>query len=143
MSDYDGQKKMLLTFKNSGLNFGNDNDYADSIAVEIVNFYNSYLLTKPTERGGFYSGGCSPFDRAAANGAAAGPLPNGKRRVEHIFADSIGATPGKDTKGPTALLSSCLKYDHTLPASGFILNLKFEKRIFDTEEGKKTFFALA
>ena len=143
LSDYDGQKKMLLTFKNSGLNFGNDNDYADSIAVEIVNFYNSYLLTKPTERGGFYSGGCSPFDRAAANGAAAGPLPNGKRRGEHIFADSIGATPGKDTKGPTALLSSCLKYDHTLPASGFILNLKFEKRMFDTEEGKKNFFALA
>ncbi len=141
--DFEGYERMYLTFKNSGLNFGNDNPYVDSIAADIIDFYNSYMLTKKTERGGYYSGGCSPFDRAAQNGAAAGALPNGKRKGEHIYGDSIGATPGKDTKGPTALLSSCLSFDHTLPASGFILNLKFERSLFNSEIGKESFLSLA
>jgi formate C-acetyltransferase len=60
-----------------------------------------------------------------------------------MFGDSIGATPGKDKNGPTALLNSCLSFDHTLPASGFILNLKFEPSLFDNDEGRGKFIALA
>ena len=147
-ADFEGYEKMLRDFKTSGLNFGNDIPYVDEIGADIVNFFNSYLLTKNTERGGVYSGGCSPFDRAAKNGAAAGALPNGKRRSETMYADSIGATPGKDVHGPTALLNSCLKFDQTLPASGFILNLKFNRSMFESRELKtkilhtvKTYFA--
>lgn len=142
-ANYEGYDEMYLTFKNSGLNFGNDIPYVDSIAADIVDFYNSYLLTKKTARGGVYSGGCSPFERAAKNGAATGPLPNGKKKDEPMFGDSIGATPGKDKNGPTALLNSCLSFDHTLPASGFILNLKFEPSLFDNDEGRGKFIALA
>ncbi len=142
-ADYEGHEKMWLTFKNSPYKFGNDDPYTDAVAADIIDFYNSYLMTKPTERGGYYSGGCSPFNRAADNGMAAGALPNGKRAGDHLYGDSIGATPGNDKKGPTALLSSCLKFDHTLPASGFVLNLKFERSLFNTDEGKNNFLALA
>ena len=133
-ADFEGYDGMLRDFRTSGLNFGNDIPYVDDIASEIIDFFNSYLLTKKTERGGSYSGGCSPFDRAAKNGAASGALPNGKRAGESLFADSIGATPGKDVNGPTALLHSCLRYDQTLPASGFILNLKFDRSMFESAE---------
>ncbi|MBQ7714490.1 MAG: hypothetical protein IJT70_01330 [Clostridia bacterium] len=134
VADFEGYDGILRDLRTSGLNFGNDVPYVDDIAAEIIDFYNSYLLTKKTERGGSYSGGCSPFDRAAKNGAAAGALPNGKRSSESLLADSIGATPGKDVSGPTALLNSCLRYDQTLPASGFILNLKFDKSMFGSPE---------
>ncbi len=140
--NYEGYGEMYRTFKNSGLCFGNDIEYVDSIAKDIIDFYNSYLRTKRTERGGFYSGGCSPFNRAAFNGNAAGPLPNGKKREESIYGDSIGATPGKDVSGPTALLNSCLRFDHTLPASGFILNLKFDKGLFNSPAGMAGFLTL-
>lgn len=142
LCNFEGYEKMYHTFKNSGLNFGNNLDYVDSIAAELINYYNSYLMTKKTYRGGFYSGGCSPFDRAAQNGAATGALPNGKKDEETIYGDSIGATPGKDIKGPTALLSSCLSFDHTLAGSGFILNLKFDKKLFGSEKGKEIFLTL-
>ncbi|MBQ7671286.1 MAG: hypothetical protein IJS45_11315 [Clostridia bacterium] len=142
-ADFEGYGEMLGDLKNSGLNFGNDNAYVDGIASELIDFCCRYLHTKKTWRGGYYSGGCSPFDRAAKNGGASGALPNGKRRGESLYGDSIGATPGKDVCGPTALLSSCLAYDHTLPGSGFILNLKFDKAMFEGTEGKNALKSLA
>lgn len=141
-ANYEGYEKMNMEFKTSNLKFGNDDPYVDKPGAEIVDGLNAYLRTKKTERGGYYCGGCSPFERAANNGIAAGPLPNGKKKEEHIYGDSIGATPGRDTKGPTALLNSCLAFDHTLPASGFILNLKFEKSLFATDKGIESFVSL-
>lgn len=141
-SDFAGYEKMHLTFKNSGLKFGNDIEYVDEIGRDIINFYNSYLRTKKTWRSGWYTGGCSPFNRAADNGAAVGALPNGKREAESLYGDSIGATPGNDINGPTALLNSCLAFDHTLAGSGFILNMKFDKSLFNTETGIGGFISL-
>jgi len=141
-ANYEGYEKMQLVFKNSGLNFGNDIEYVDSIGKDIINFYNSYLRTKKTYRGGIFTGGCSPFNRAANNGYAAGAMPNGKLEGESLYGDSIGATPGRDVKGPTALLNSCLAFDHKLAGSGFILNLKFDKALFNSSAGITGFLAL-
>lgn len=140
--DFEGYDEMYLTLKNSELKFGNDIDYVDSIGAEVVDHFNNRLLGIETARGGHFSGGCSPFSRAPSYGKVLGALPNGKKRDEHIIADSIGATPGCDTHGPTALLNSCLKFNHTLAGSGFILNIKFDKAIFNSEAGEETFLAV-
>ena len=137
-----GYDEMHYTFKHSELKFGNDIEYVDSIARDVMNHINEYLMTIPTFRGGFFSGGCSPFTAAPRCGASLGALPNGLKKEEKIVADSIGATPGGDVSGPTALINSCLSFDHTLAGSGFILNLKFDKSIFNTEAGEATFTAL-
>ncbi|MBR6773020.1 MAG: hypothetical protein IKM29_06520 [Clostridia bacterium] len=142
LADFEGWDEMLSDFKNSGLNFGNDIPYVDEIAKDFMDFFNGYMRTKKTWRGGIYSGGCSPFNRAADYGWKTGALPNGKRAGEPMFADSIGATPGKDVSGPTALLNSCLAYDQNLAGSGFILNLKFDKKLFESEKGQAAFVAL-
>ena len=140
--DFEGYDEMYHTLRNSPLKFGNDNDYVDSIAKKTVDHFNSYLRTKPTVRGGYFGGGCSPFNRAANYGKALGALPDGHKFKEPLIADSIGAVPGCDTNGPTALLNSCLSYDHKLPTSGFILNIKFDKDIFNTKTGEEAFLAL-
>ena len=59
------------------------------------------------------------------------------------MADSIAATPGRDTKGPTAQIKSVLKYNHTNACSGFVFQNKFEKKLFLSEKGKASFIALA
>ena len=100
------------------------------------------MLGIETVRGGHFSGGCSPYNRAAGYGAALGALPNGKKKEERMIADSIGAVPGCDRNGPTALLNSCLCFDHTLAGSGFILNIKFERDLFRSEEGREAFLGL-
>lgn len=141
-ANFEGFDEIYDTLKRSDLRFGNDIDYVDDIAAELIDDYNNYLLKIPTFRGGHFGGGCSPFTRAAQNGGAVGALPNGKKLGENLYGDSIGATPGRDTHGPTALLKSCLKFDHTLPTSGFILNLKFDRSLFCTERGENGFIAL-
>jgi len=141
-ANFEGYEEIYKTLKDSDLRFGNDMEYVDSIAKDLVDDYNTYLLTKPTVRGGLFGGGCSPFTRAPHNGRSVAALPNGKRADEEIYGDSIGATPGFDVNGPTALLSSCLVFDHKLPTSGFILNIRFDKALFNTEKGIEGFLSL-
>ena len=141
-NNFEGHECIYNILAKSSLRFGNDIEFVDEIAKDVVDDFNTYLLQIPTFRGGFYGGGCSPFNRAAFNGRCTGALPSGKKRGEPMFADSIGAVPGKDKNGPTALLNSCLKFDHTLPLSGFILNIKFDKNSFNTEKGLNSFINL-
>ncbi len=140
--EFEGYDEMYHTLKNSELKFGNDIEYVDSIGADVMDHINQRLLTIKTFRGGYYSGGCSPFVGAPDFGASLGALPNGLKKKEVLIADSIGATPGCDVNGPTALLNSCLKFDHLLPGSGFILNLKFDRSIFNSESGKAAFLSL-
>lgn len=123
--------------------FGNDIDGVDRIAARITAHFLSILKQIPTYRGGIFTGGCSPYDRAAENGRHTGALPEGRCAREALFADSIGAVPGQDVNGPTALLCSALKYPQGECGSGFILNLKFDKTLFNSTRGQSAFIALA
>lgn len=140
-ADFVGYEKLYREFAGFA-KFGNDNDYVDSIAAELVQHFFSYLLTKRTFRGGIYTGGCSPFKRAAFYGAKVKAMPNGKRAEDTVIADSIGAVPGEDVNGCTALLKSVLKYNHAIAGSGFILNLKFNKNLFGSGKGTEAVKAL-
>ncbi len=123
--------------------FGNDNEEVDAITVKTVNRFFKVLKNIHTYRGGIYTGGCSTFGRAANYGIRIGALPNGKRRGDALLADSSGATPGCDTNGPTALIKSAIKYDQKNAGSGFVLQLKFDKKLFNTEKGLESFINLA
>ena len=90
-----------------------------------------------------FTGGCSTFNRAANYGRRTAALPNGKLKGEALLADSIAATPGRDTNGPTAQIKSVLRYNHIDACSGFVFQNKFEKKLFNSEKGKASFIALA
>ena len=140
--NFEGYDELYHILKKNDQRFGNDIPEVDAVAGELMDHINRRLLTVPTYRGGHFSGGCSPFVDAPTCGAALGALPSGLKKEETTIADSIGATPGCDVNGPTALLNSCLAFDHTLPCSGFILNLKFDKALFNTPAGESNFYAL-
>lgn len=123
--------------------FGNDIPYVDTIYKEVVEHFNKYLLTKESPRGGIFGGGCSTFNRTANYAAKLGAMPNGKKKESLILADSIGAVPGCDRKGPTALLNSVLTADQLLAKSGNVMQLKFNKNLFGTKGGKTAFISLA
>lgn len=141
-NDYNGFDKLYKDFK-SYHKFGNDIDDVDEIYAEITDHIYRYAQTKETFRGGVYGMGCSTFERAARYGRSLGALPNGKRYDEDTLADSIGAVPGCDENGPTALLNSVLKVNQYLATSGNVLQMKFPKNQFNTETGINTFIALA
>ncbi|MBE6568716.1 MAG: hypothetical protein E7658_00690 [Ruminococcaceae bacterium] len=140
--DFEDNEVMRRMLSEKPVRFGNGDPDTDALAREVVEHYFRHLLTIPTYRGGWYTGGCSPFIRAAGYGRNTGACPNGRHKFEPMFADSIGATPGRDEEGPTALLNSALQLPHELAGSGFILNIKFDKDVFNTEEGMENFLAI-
>ena len=141
-TNFDGFPELYHDFKNCE-KFGNDIEEVDNITAKALNRFFTVLKRNRTYRGGIYTGGCSTFNRAANYGKQTGALPNGKLKGEPLLADSIAATPGRDTNGPTAQIKSVLKYNHTDACSGFVFQNKFEKKLFNTEKGKASFIALA
>lgn len=135
---YDELYHDFLTYKK----FGNDEAEPDSIYAEITDHLYRYFQTKKTFRGGVFGVGCSTFHRAPDYGFHVGALPNGKKKGEKLLADSIGATPGNDKNGPTSLLLSVMKGNQYLATSGNVLQIKFAKSQFMTEEGRNAFSAL-
>jgi len=133
--DFAGEEVMRRQLSEKPARFGNGEETTDAIAEDIVDCYFRHLLTLRTWRGGIYSGGCSPFREAPYFGRAVGAGANGRHKEDPLIADSIGATPGRDENGPTALLRSVLHLPHHLAGSGFILNLKFDKSILNTPKG--------
>ena len=123
--------------------FGNDIEAVDLITARVLNRFLTVLKRNNTYRGGVFTGGCSTFNRAAGYGQRTAALPNGKLKGEPLLADSIAATPGRDTNGPTAQMKSVLRYNHTDACSGFVFQNKFEKKMFNSEKGKAAFIALA
>ncbi|MBQ6263538.1 MAG: hypothetical protein IJK58_08510 [Clostridia bacterium] len=123
--------------------FGNDSEGVDGITSGILNRFFTLLKRHHTYRGGVFTGGCSPFSRAADYGRQIAALPNGKKKGDTLIADSIAAVPGCDFCGPTAHIKSVLNYNHVDSCSGFIFQTKFDKKLFDTPKGKEAFKTLA
>ena len=123
--------------------FGNDIEDVDAIYAEITDHLYRYFQTKKTWRGGVFGVGCSTFHRAPNYGFHLGALPNGKRKRGKLLADSIGASPGCDREGPTALLTSVMRGNQLLATSGNVMQMKFSKAQFGTPSGKEAFIALA
>lgn len=141
-TNYLNREDMYLAFRNYKGKFGNDIDEVDEIGANVLNHFFEHLLTYKTYRGGIYGGGLSTFQRTARYGMALGASASGRKSGDVLIADSIGAVPGKDVNGPTAVLKSVLKYDHLLAKSGFVMQIKFDKKMFVTENGKNGFLAL-
>lgn len=145
-NDFHGYEDLEVLLSKYDENFGNDIPWVDDIAAGIIDhFFGEVLPGYTTYRDpqkGVYGGGLSTFNRCAENGRWVGATASGKRKGAPLLADSIGARPGADRNGPTALLNSCLKFNHKLAKSGFVLQMKFDKAVFETEKGMASFLAL-
>ncbi len=141
-ANFEGYEQLHHEFKNCE-KFGNDIEEVDRITARALNRFFAVLKRNNTYRGGVFTGGCSTFNRAADYGRQTAALPNGKLKGEPLLADSIAATPGRGTNGPTAQIKSVLRYNQIDACSGFVFQNKFEKKIFNSEKGKASFIALA
>ena len=140
-ADFEGYGELNRDFKNCE-KFGNGIAEVDVFTTGLLNRFFKLLKRIHTYRGGVYTGGCSPDDRATYYAGYIGALPNGKRRGEPMLADSIAAVPGCDVSGPTSQIRSVLGYDHSEAGSGFIFQNKFDKKMFCSEKGKESFKGL-
>ncbi len=107
--------------------YGNDDDYADSIAEEVFNAYYELLNGRPNTKGGKYRVNLLPTTVHIYFGSVTGALPNGRKAGEPV-SEGISPSQGADTKGPTAVIKSAARIDHAR-TGGTLLNMKFNPQV--------------
>ena len=138
--NWEGEEKMRQYIRNHTPFFGNDDEYADSIAVQVYDDLVKAIEGRPNTRGGktqlnMLSTTCHNYF-----GQVCGATPNG--RFAH-FAISDGTSPahGSDSHGPTAVIKSLGKLDQT-KSGGTLLNVRFVPNLLKREEDQKKLASL-
>jgi formate C-acetyltransferase len=129
--DHEPVRQMLL---NKSPAYGNDDDYADSIAQAVFNGYFDVLDGRPNTKGGEYRVNLLPTTVHIYFGQVTGATPNG-RKSGRPLSDGVSPSHGADVKGPTAVIKSVAKIDHSR-TGGTLLNQKLMPDIVADEEGR-------
>lgn len=146
-SNFSENGELHAWVKNSAPKYGNDEKCADEIMVEVFNLLYDEITDRPTIYGGRYRIDMLPTTCHIYFGSVTGALPNGRLSQKPL---SEGISPGKgsDRKGPTAVIKSCAKMNHSL-TGGTLLNQKFAPGLLKDQAGLngmaaliKTYFAL-
>ena len=138
--NFEGNEKMRQFIMNRTPFFGNDDEYADTIAVKVYDDLVDAIEGHPNTRGGktqlnMLSTTCHNYF-----GSVCGASVNG--RLAH-FAISDGTSPahGADTNGPTAVIKSLGKLDQT-KSGGTLLNVRFVPSLLKREEDLRKLVSL-
>ena len=130
--NWQAEEVMRQYIRNHTPFFGNDDPYADDIAVRVYEDLVKAIEGRPNTRGGktqlnMLSTTCHNYF-----GSVCGATPNG--RFAH-FAISDGTSPahGSDSHGPTAVIKSLGKLDQT-KSGGTLLNVRFVPNLLKREE---------
>ena len=120
--------------------YGNDDDYADLIATDLVHFteteHRKYkTLYSVLSHGTLSISNNTPFGQllgASANG----------RSAWQPLSDGISPTQGADFKGPTAIIKSVSKMANDNMNIGMVHNFKLMSGLLETPEGKNGVISL-
>lgn len=137
--DFEGYDEMLADCL-AAPKYGNDDDYADLIAADLVNFtenehrkYKTLYLV--LSHGTLSISNNTPFGQllgASANG----------RRAWMPLSDGISPSHGADYKGPTAIIKSVSKMSNDSMNIGMVHNFKLMAGLLDTPEGENGIITL-
>jgi len=120
--------------------FGNDDDYADLIAADLVNYTEAEhrkfkTLYSVLSHGTLSISNNTPFGQLT--GASAGG-----RAAWMPLSDGISPSHGADFKGPTAIIKSVSKMPNDSMNIGMVHNFKLMSGLLDTPQGEEGILTL-
>ena len=113
--------------------YGNDDDYPDSIASRVFESFFAAVDGRPDTKGGEFRINMLPTTSHVYFGSVVGATPDGRRSGEPL-SEGISPVQGADRRGPTAVLKSAAKIDHS-KTGGTLLNQKFTPQVLADREG--------
>jgi len=140
-TDFKGKeelRKMLL----AAPKFGNDDDYVDLIAREIMAFWANYINTNhwtPNHRK--FRAGYLSWNHYIHYGTRTMATPDGRKMGEPL-SNGVGPHQGRDLRGPTAAIKSIGKLNLVLVPSGGHYTWTINPATMKTEEQMEKFVAL-
>jgi len=132
--DFEGAENIRQMLVNRVPKYGNDDDYADDIAVESANIYCREVNKYRNPRGGVFQPGLYPASANVPLGSVVGATPDGRKKGTPL-ADGVSPIGGFDISGPTATVNSVAKLDHEVTSNGTLLNQKFHPSAVKGDSG--------
>ena len=130
--NFEGEEFVRQTVLNKTPFFGNDDDYADDIALQIYADLFSAIDGKPNVKGETFHLNMLSTTCHIYFGKVMGATPNGRLAGKSI-SDGTSPSHGADTHGPSAVVRSLTKLDHTL-SGGTLLNQRFLPSLLKRDE---------
>lgn len=139
-ANFEGYEMIHNLVLNHTPKYGNDDDYADDIMLDVFANVRDRIKGRKTVCGGTYQIDMLPTTCHVYFGSVMTASSNG-RLAEKPVTDGISPEKGADRHGPTAVIKSCAKMDHT-STGGTLLNQKFTPSSIAGEEGLDNVSAL-
>lgn len=138
-ADFEGFPQILRDCQDSP-KYGNDDDYADSIAAGIIEFTEKEhrkirTLYSTLSHGTLSISNNTPF------GMMTGASANGRRAWKPL-SDGISPSQGSDVNGPTAIIKSVSKLPCDSMNIGQVHNFKLMSGLLETPEGRASLISL-
>ncbi|WP_421920163.1 trans-4-hydroxy-L-proline dehydratase [Marinifilum sp.] len=130
--NFKGEEVLRQTILNNTPFFGNDEDDADDIAVSVYNDLLAAIDGKPNTKGEAFHLNMLSTTCHVYFGKVMGATPNGRLAGKSI-SDGTSPSHGCDTHGPSAVIRSLTKIDHT-KSGGTLLNQRFLPSLLKREE---------
>ena len=132
-ANFEGYEKELQFLLNKTPKYGNDDDYADELMLEVFDIFYDAVNGRPSVTGGTYRIEMLPTTCHVYFGSIVLATPDG-RKAGVPLSEGISPVQGADKYGPTAVIKSASKMDH-LRTGGTLLNQKLNPSIVQNEDG--------
>ena len=139
-SDFRGHERLRQMLMHRAAKYGNDDEYVDLLAREIVDLFCGALKKHRNFEGVPYAANMIPTTTHIYFGELTGATPDGRRAREPL-SEGVSPVQGRDIHGPTAVLKSISKLNH-VKCSGTLLNMKFHPSALAGEDGLEKFASL-
>jgi formate C-acetyltransferase len=130
--NFEGEEFLRQTVLNKTPFFGNDDDYADDLALKVYADLLEAIDGKPNVRGGEFHLNMLSTTCHIYFGKVMGATPNGRLAGKSI-SDGTSPSHGADTHGPSMVVRSLTKLDHTM-SGGTLLNQRFLPSLLKRDE---------
>jgi formate C-acetyltransferase len=121
--------------------YGNDNDYVDTIAVEITEFYHKEIRAYKDYFGSPFNSAFMGISNYIPAGSVIGATPDG-RKAKSPLTEGISPHAGTDLTSPTAAMRSVAKINHDIHSGGTLMNVKFAPELLKSERNLKNLAAI-
>ena len=130
--NFEGEEFLRQTIINKTPFFGNDDDEADDIALQVYNDLIAAIDGKPNVKGETFHLNMLSTTCHIYFGKVMGATPNGRLAGKSI-SDGTSPSHGADTHGPSAVVRSLTKLDQTM-SGGTLLNQRFLPSLLQRDE---------
>jgi formate C-acetyltransferase/4-hydroxyphenylacetate decarboxylase large subunit len=121
--------------------WGNDEEYVDQIFLELFDEYCNWVKDQNNYLGYPYDPSMLAISTPVPFGKVCEAFPDGRMKGDPLADGVTSPFPGTDVHGPTAVIRSSSKVDHTKIRGG-LLNLKFHPTALRGINGSKNLLAL-